>query len=32
MIKAFEYLGESIESLAQKFELPPRFDKIALPA
>jgi uncharacterized protein (DUF362 family) len=27
-----EYLGESIESLAQKFELPPRFDKIALPA
>lgn len=27
-----EYLGEPIDSLAQKFDLPPRFEKIALPA
>jgi uncharacterized protein (DUF362 family) len=27
-----EYQGEPIDSLAQKFELPPRFEKIALPA
>lgn len=27
-----EYFGTAIESLAQQFELPPRFEKIALPA